>query len=175
MKKLKTSSLLFEIGVEEIPSGYFAGAEASIRTKAPELLADCGWQFDKLEIHTTPRRIVLYAENFRFLETKEEEKLGPLKDQAYQNNQPTQALIGFLKSTGRKESDVFFKDSPRGARVCVKVKKKYQPLRYFFETLPLKIEFPKLMRWEKGRFTFTRPIRWTFAFVGNKEQKYKSK
>jgi len=173
MKKLKTSSLLFEIGVEEIPSGYFAGAEASIRTKAPELLADCGWQFDKLEIHTTPRRIVLCAENFRFLKVKEEEKLGPLKDQAYQNNQPTQALIGFLKSTGRSESDVFFKDSPRGARVCVKVKKKYQPLRYFFETLPLKIEFPKLMRWEKGRFTFTRPIRWTFAFVGNKEQKYK--
>ena len=106
MKKSEFTSLLFEIGVEEIPSGYFAGAEASIRTKAPELLAECGWQFDRLEIYTTPRRLVLYAENFRFSEAREEEKLGPLKDQAYQNNQPTQALIGFLKSTGCKESDV---------------------------------------------------------------------
>lgn len=172
MKKRKTASLLFEIGVEEIPSGYFAGAEASIRSKAPELLAECGFQFDRLEIHTTPRRLVLYAANFRFLEAREEEKLGPMKDQAYQNGEPTPALLGFLKSTGCRKSDVFLKDTPRGARVCVKVKKEYQPLRYFFETIPLKIEFPKLMRWEKSRYPFTRPIRWTFAFVGNKEQKY---
>ena len=169
----KTSSLLFEIGVEEIPAGYFAAAEASILTKAPALLAECGWQFDRLNIASTPRRFVISAEHFRPLAIQEEEKLGPSKDQAYLNGEPTPALIGFLKSVNQNIKDVFLKDTPRGERLCVKIKKERKPLRHFFETLPTQIEFPKLMRWDVTRFSFTRPIRWTFAFVGNQMQKYK--
>ena len=173
MKQKTSSSLLFEIGVEEIPAGYFQTAEASILTKVPGLLAECGWQFDQLKVYTTPRRFVIYAENFRSVTTQEEEKLGPLKEQAYQNGQPTPALVGFLKGVNRTEADVFFKESPRGERVCVRIKKERKPLRYFFETLPRLIEFPKMMRWEATRFGFTRPIRWTFAFVGKEQQAYK--
>jgi len=141
-----TTSLLFEIGVEEIPSGYFANAEVSILTKAPALLAECGFQFDNLKVYTTPRRFVILAENFRPLAIQEEEKLGPLKDQAYQNGQVTPALIGFLKGVNQSESDIFFKETPRGSRVCVRIKKECKPPRYFFETLPTQIEFPKMMR-----------------------------
>ena len=172
MKK-KSISLLFEIGVEEIPSGYFQAAEHSILTKAPILLSECGWRFDKLKVFTTPRRIVIYAENFTRIEIQEEEKLGPQKDQAYQNGKPTPALIGFLKSVNRQESEVTFKATPKGERICVKIKRERKPLSYFLETLPQQIEFPKLMRWDKTRYLFTRPIRWTFAFVGTKAQKYK--
>jgi len=171
--KQTPSSLLFEIGVEEIPSGYFQAAEASILIKAPALLSECGFQFENLKVYTTPRRFVVHAENFRPLAIQEEEKLGPLKEQAYQNGQATPALIGFLKGVNRSESDIFFKESPRGPRVCVKIKRERKPLRYFFETLPTQIEFPKMMRWETSRYSFTRPIRWTFAFVGKQVQKYK--
>ena len=173
MKRESRSSLLFEIGVEEIPAGYFAAAEASILAKAPALLAECGWQFGHLSIASTPRRLVIHAEDFRPLVIQEEEKLGPMKDQAYQDGKPTPALIGFLKSVNLNESDSFLKQTQRGERVCVKVRKERKPLRHFFETLPTQIEFPKMMRWEEGRFSFTRPIRWTFAFVGNQLQKYK--
>lgn len=168
-----TTSLLFEIGVEEIPSGYFANAEGSILAKAPGLLAECGFQFDQLKVYTTPRRFVIHAENFRPLTMREEEKLGPLKDQAYQDGQATAALVGFLKGVNRNESDVFFKETPRGSRVCIRIKKERKLLHYFFETLPTQIEFPKMMRWEASRYSFTRPIRWTFAFVGKQAQKYK--
>ncbi len=172
MSKNKSASLLYEIGVEEIPSGYFQGAEHSVLTKTPALLSECGWQYDRLEVFTTPRRIVVSAENFRPLEIQEEEKLGPQKEQAYQNGQPTPALLGFLKSVNRKESDVTYKQTPKGERVSVRIKKERKPLKYFFETLPQQIEFPKLMRWDKTRYLFTRPIRWTFAFVGTKLQSY---
>ena len=173
MKRNTSSSLLFEIGVEEIPSGYFQSAEASILNKTPTLLTECGFQFDNLKVYTTPRRFVIHAENFYPSVVQEEEKPGPLKDQAYQNGKAKQALIGFLKGVNRSESDVFFKETPRGSRVCVKIKKERKPLRYFFETLPTQIEFPKMMRWENSRYSFTRPIRWTFAFVGKRMQKYK--
>src|SRR3989338_8656268 len=161
---LPHSSLLFEIGVEEIPAGYFAAARTSLLSKAPLLLRECGFQFDHLRVHTTPRRFVICAENFKPFPAKEEEKQGPLKDQAYQNGQPTPALLGFLKGTNRKESDIFFKDTPRGSRVCVKIKRERKPLRHLFEALPGKVDFPKLKRWEATRYSFTRPIRWTFAF-----------
>lgn len=167
------SSLLFEIGVEEIPSGYFAAAEASILAKAPALLTECGWQFDRLNIYTTPRRFVIHAEHFRPVEIQEEEKLGPSKEQAYQDGKATAALTGFLKSVNRSESDIYFKETPRGVRLCVKIKRERKPLRSFFETLPTQIEFPKLMRWETRGYSFTRPIRWTFAFVGKQAQTYK--
>ena len=173
MKRTKSSSLLFEIGVEEIPSSYLVPAEASIRSKAPGLLSECGWQFDQLNVYSTPRRFVIHATNFRPLIFQEEEKLGPLKDQAYQDGRPTPALLGFLKSVNRKESDVFFKDSQRGSRVCVKVKKEKKPLRHFFEALPTCIEFPKLMRWERSRYSFARPIRWAFAYVDHKLETFK--
>ena len=168
----KSTSLLFEIGVEEIPAGYLAGAETSVYSKAPGFLSECGFQWDEFHVYTTPRRIVIHAEGFRSLPVQEEEKLGPLKDQAYQNGGPAPALLGFLKSTNRTVSDVFLKETPRGVRACVKVKRERKPLRYFFETLPRQIEFPKLMRWEATRCSFTRPIRWTFAFMGKQLQHY---
>ncbi len=171
--KAQSDSLLFEIGVEEIPSGYFQSAERSILAKAPALLAECGWQFDSLNVFTTPRRIVICAENFKRVDIQEGEKLGPQKEQAYQNGKPTSALLGFLKSVNRLESDVTYKETPKGQRVAVKIKKERKPLNHFFETLPQQIEFPKLMRWDETRYLFTRPIRWTFAYVGSKAQKYK--
>src|SRR3989338_1660726 len=153
-----TVSLLFEIGAEEIPAGYLAAAKTSILNQAPSLLEECGFQFDQLNVETTPRRIVIGAENFRAISVREEEKLGPLKEQAYRDGKASPALSGFLKNVGREESDVFFKETPRGERVCVKIKREKKPLRYFFETLPQKIEFPKLMRCEPSRYRFTRPI-----------------
>jgi glycyl-tRNA synthetase beta chain len=170
--KEKITSLLFEIGVEEIPSTYLEGAEKSISEKAPKLLAECGYRTESLEVEATPRRFVMHAANLVRAEERAEEKTGPLKEQAYQNGEPTNALRGFLKSTNKKESDVFFKETPRGACICVKMTRSFKPLAYFFETLPAQIEFPKLMRWEKSRFAFTRPIRWALAFVGKKMQKF---
>lgn len=169
----KQVSLLYEIGVEEIPSGYFQAAENSILAKAPALLLECGWACEQLNVFTTPRRIVIYGDDFRKLEVQEEEKLGPQKEQSYQNGKPTPALLGFLKSVQRQESDITYKPTPKGERVCVRIKKEHKPLRHFFETLPQQIEFPKLMRWDKTAYLFTRPIRWTFAFVGMKVQNYK--
>ncbi len=170
---MKTQDLLFEIGVEEIPSGYFAQAKASILAKAPKLLEECGFQYDSFDVYTTPRRIVLYAKNFKSRGAQEEERLGPSKEQAYQDGKPTSALLGFLRSANGRESQIYFKETPRGERVCLKVKRERKSLRDFFETLPKQIEFPKLMRWARTRYTFTRPIRWTFAFVGTKKQNYK--
>ena len=170
-KKL-VKNLLFEIGTEEIPSDYFETASESINREAPLLLDECGHEFEKLEVFFTPRRLVLFISDVFKKEVTFEEKFGPSWEQCYQNNTPTPALVGFLKSVGKKENDLEWKKTPKGKRACVSIKKDVKPLRYFFETLPLKVEFPKLMRWDSN-FKFTRPIRWTFALVGKKLQEFK--
>ena len=98
MKCTNHLALLFEIGVEEIPSGYFDDAVRSIHAEAAGLLKECGWAFDALTVDTTPRRFVIHASGFHRLSVEEEEKLGPLKEQAYENGQATAALKGFLKN-----------------------------------------------------------------------------
>ena len=173
MKCTNHLALLFEIGVEEIPSGYFDDAVRSIHAEAAGLLKECGWAFDALTVDTTPRRFVIHASGFHRLSVEEEEKLGPLKEQAYENGQATAALKGFLKNVNQTERDVEWNETPRGSRACVRVAKEPKPLRYFFETLPKMIHFPKTMRWEPNRYPFTRPVRWTFAFVGPKKQTYR--
>ena len=89
MKQNKSAALLYEIGTEEIPSAYFEGAISSILAKASRLLAECGSHFERLEVHTTPRRFVIHAVNFRRLQSASEEKIGPLKDFAYKEGHPT--------------------------------------------------------------------------------------
>ncbi|MBI4394652.1 MAG: glycine--tRNA ligase subunit beta, partial [Candidatus Omnitrophica bacterium] len=68
---MTSQSLLFEIGVEEIPAGYFDQAKTSILTQAPLLLEECGFQFDGLKVFTTPRRFVVSADHFRPLSIQE--------------------------------------------------------------------------------------------------------
>ncbi len=167
MKKKLLENLLFEIGVEEIPSDYIEGALESIQKKTPVLFEACGYQYEELVVRATPRRFVIFAKNFSKKPQMTEERLGPSKEQSYHNNVPTPALIGFLKSIGKKESDIEWKEMAKGVRAKVTIKKEAKPLRHFFETLPLEMEFPKLMRWESS-FTFARPIRWMFAVVGKK-------
>jgi glycyl-tRNA synthetase beta chain len=172
MSAIQKTSVLYEIGSEEIPAGYFARAKSSALKKIPELLSDCGLKSDDVQIFTTPRRIVIYLDEVVLLKAQQLEKLGPPKEQSFENGKPTKALLGFLKTAGKTEKDILFKDSPRGPRVCVLISKERKPIRTFFELLPTAMEFPKLMRWEDTGYQFTRPIRWSLAFIGKKSQKY---
>ena len=171
MKKIKSQNLLYEIGVEEIPSEYIESARQSIKQQAA-ILSMYGYGFDSFDVYVTPRRIVIFAINFFKQELAPEERFGPSKEQSYQNGSATSALIGFLKSSGKKESEVEWKETPKGTRALVHVRREVKPLRHFFETLPFQIEFPKLMRWEKTNQKFVRPIRWTFALIGSAVQNY---
>ncbi len=173
MKPQIKNSILFEIGAEEIPSGYFGPASASVLSQAAPLLAECGYLCEGTAVYTTPRRLVIEMRGLTSIAGSEEEKTGPSKAIAFQDGRPTVALEGFLKSTGKSIQDVYFKQTARGECVCVKIHKKFRPLRDFFETLPALIEFPKVMRWDETRYSFTRPIRWTFAFLGNRVQQYR--
>lgn len=173
MSQPSNQHLLFEVGVEEIPSDYLDGALSCIRRIAPALLAECGYQVGRLDVYATPRRLVIVGQNFSKKEAEMEERLGPSKDQCYQDGVPTPALNGFLKNAGKKESDVHWKETLKGVRVAVFLKKETKPLRFFFETLPRQIEFPKLMRWDASGQVFTRPLRWSFALVGKQPQAYR--
>ncbi len=172
MKK-SGESLLYEVGFEEVPSDYFSGIHQAILKFAPELLAECGYRFDEIHFFTTPRRLVISLSGLVKEQASRIERLGPLKSQAYQDGKPTPALTGFLKSTGKREEEIVMKDTLKGQRLSVEVEKELKPLQFFFEQFPKTISFPKLMRWESEKYLFTRPIRWSFAFLGRRKQNFR--
>ena len=54
--------LLFEIGTEEIPSGYLPPALEDLRTVASRLLAEQRLTFAELRTLGTPRRLTLFVD-----------------------------------------------------------------------------------------------------------------
>ncbi len=68
--------LLLEIGTEEIPASYMGPALSQIKDKAQKHLTDAGFNFSKIQVVGTPRRMVLYIEN---LEAQKREAVHDLK------------------------------------------------------------------------------------------------
>ena len=176
----ETADFLFEIGTEEIPSGYVPPALAQLREITAESLTDHRIPFGEIETLGTPRRITLSIKDVKTLqESQEIEVVGPPKRVAYdENGEPTKAAIGFARTQGVELSALRIVETKRGEYVAASKLETGVPTREVLQTLlPEWIEalrFPKTMRWEtdsegqRGFARFARPIRWLIALLGDK-------
>lgn len=92
-------------------------------------------------------------------------KAGPSKNIALNdNNEPTQALEGFLRSNNSTIENVFWQDSGKGEVACIRQIQQgletEKLLPEWIESVIKSIPFPKKMLWGKGGLSFARPIRW---------------
>ncbi len=167
------SSLLFEIGVEELPADFIELGQNLLRQGAEKILAEDGrMSFQSVQAFGTPRRLVLSVSGLSPLPPVSDKILGPLIAAAYDGEgKPTAALKGFAESRGAAVSDVFTEDSPKGKRIAIQVARKPLEISACLEKLAAQLSFPKMMRWigvgGEG-LTFARPVRWIVAFKDNK-------
>ena len=167
----ETSSLLLEIGTEELPAIPFLNELPNIQQKFQTIL-----QKNRLEctinFYYTPRRLVIFSPHFpRFQKTETLEFFGPPLQIAYKNDKPTQAALGFLKKCGITEEEL--QTTTKDGKEILYCKKQATKLpanalleeiiKEFLESL----NFGKTMRWGSLKESFIRPISWILCLLDN--------
>jgi len=169
-----TKELLFEIGTEEIPSGYMAAALKDLEAQARGIFRDQRIACSGIRTYGTPRRLTLHVE--RLQETQGalvREVVGPAKAVAFdQEGRPTKAAVGFARAQGIPVEKLGVKALDRGDYLVATIEEQGKRLEELLPTilprLVASLSFPKFMRWGQGTFRFVRPIRWLLALYGGR-------
>ncbi|WP_337287391.1 glycine--tRNA ligase subunit beta [Candidatus Methylomirabilis sp.] len=169
-----TQDLLFEIGIEEIPSSYIAPALKDLAAQARRLFEEHRIAFTGVRTFGTPRRLTLHVER---LDQNQgdlvREVVGPPRATAFdQEGHPTKAALGFARAQGVPVEQLQVKTLDRGEYVVAAIVEQGARLD---EILPVvlprlitSLSFPKSMRWGQGTFRFVRPIRWLVALYSGR-------
>jgi len=166
--------LLFEIGVEELPTSYILPALQQLERGAIAGLQDLRLATESIETWATPRRLTLRVRGLAAQQTDvDEEAMGPAVRVAYDaEGNPTRALLGFCQGRGVDPSQVRRVETPKGEYVAVTLHHRGQPAAEVIPPLLARLatglQFPKSMRWITGDDTrFARPVRWLVALLGD--------
>ena len=168
------NELLYEIGVEELPSGYIHPAAEALKDGVLSRLSGLGVTFGDVSAYATPRRLALSIKNLPDTRPQRTVKhYGPPAKAAYDSNGAlTRAGAGFAKSKGVDASTLKTEKTDKGEYLCVEIQEGGEPLRDILaDTLSqvtLSLSFPKSMTWGNGGVSFARPIRWVVAVFGGK-------
>lgn len=166
------SELLYEIGVEELPSGYIHPAAEALKEGVLGRLTSLGVTFGEVCVYATPRRLALSIKDLPDTRPQKSVKhYGPPAKAAFDPaGVLTKAGAGFAKSKGVDPSLLKVEKTEKGDYLCVEVQEGGEPLKDILaETLSqvtLSLSFPKSMTWGNGDVRFARPIRWIVAVFG---------
>ncbi|MDR1080726.1 MAG: glycine--tRNA ligase subunit beta [Deltaproteobacteria bacterium] len=163
---------ILELGVEEIPAGYFGKAVEYITERLGRELAAARLPFSRMEVWGGPRRLAMGLWGLRAQQPDvSEEVTGPPLSSAFDaNGNPTRAAEGFAKGQGVPVSEIYTVTTPKGDYLAVTRKLKGKPcgeiLAAAIPALLGSLPFPKTMRWGEGNFTFVRPVHWLLSVLG---------
>ena len=166
-------SLLFEIGVEELPANDVDIAYAHLLTRVPQLLTELHLTHGDIRFFTTPRRIVVSIDSLSPNQPDREDLVkGPPADKAFdKDGKPTQAALGFARKNNLDPATLEAREIDGGKYVAAVVKQKGRPTpEVLVDALPKLVEsikFEKSMRWNDSGVAFSRPIRWYVALLGD--------
>lgn len=165
--------LLLEIGVEELPSRFGQSTLEQIENNLSKLLTEERVNFDNIEKYATPRRLTFIIKNIADKASDlEEEVKGPAKKIAFdEEGNFTKPALGFMKSKGLKEEDVYFKQVGNAEYLFGTIKQEgketSEVLKNIIPEAIKNVTFPKAMRWGGKNMRFARPIRWMVALLND--------
>jgi glycyl-tRNA synthetase beta chain len=155
------ADFLLELLSEEIPARMQAGARNELARLFAECTTAAGLQTGSIDVHSTPRRLVLIARDVaESTEAAREEIKGP------RISAPPQALEGFLRKTGLRQdqleerSGVYFAIVERPGRAADEI------LAETVERIVADFPWPKSMRWGDGALRWVRPLHGIVAMLG---------
>ena len=166
--------LLLEIGVEELPSRFGQTTLDQIENNLSKLLKEERVNFDNIEKYATPRRLTFVINNIAEKASDlEEEVKGPAKKIAFDaDGNFTKPALGFMKSKGLEESNVYFKQVGNAEYLFGTIRQEGKETSEVLKTIVPEaiknVTFPKAMRWGGKNMRFARPIRWMVALLNDK-------
>ncbi len=164
---------LIEVGVEELPAHYIDSAVAQFENNFRKFLDENELSFESVEKFSTPRRLTLLVKNLaEEKEASEEEVKGPSEKIAFDDeNNPSKALLGFMKSQGLTLDTIEVRDGYIYGNKKIDAKKVDEILSENVPSIIKNINFPKNMKWGGKNIRFARPIRWLLSIYGDREVK----
>ncbi|HEY4070187.1 MAG TPA: glycine--tRNA ligase subunit beta [Sphingomicrobium sp.] len=152
---------LLELLSEEIPARMQAAARNELARLFAEGTSDAGLETGAIDVHSTPRRLVLIARDVaEGTESTREETKGP------RTSAPPQALEGFLRKTGlareqlEERDGVYFATVERPGRAATEI------LADTIKRIVADFAWPKSMRWGSGSLRWVRPLHGIVAILG---------
>lgn len=167
------SPFLLEIGTEELPAGDLDAALRQLNEKVPALLDTLHLEHGEVKIYGTPRRLVVHVKDLSPRQPDRESVVkGPPAARAFDaNGEPTLAAQGFAKSKGVDLKSLEVREIDGGQYVTAVVHEKGQSAaQVLSDALPglvASLRFDKTMRWNASNVSFSRPIRWFLALLGD--------
>ncbi len=164
-------TLAFEIGVEEIPAFDLDSANKQLEKMVPAAFADARIPYDSIEIHSSPRRLIVMAYGVAYAtEALVEEYKGPAAKIAFDaDGNPTKAAIGFARGKGLSPENLERREV-NGTEYVFATKN--IPATPVADLLPdvlagfiTAIKWPRSCRWAAYREYFVRPVRWIVAML----------
>lgn len=164
-------TLAFEIGVEEIPAFDLDSANKQLEKIVPAAFADARIPYDSIEIHSSPRRLIVMAYGVAdATEALVEEYKGPAAKIAFDaDGNPTKAAIGFARGKGLSPENLERREV-NGTEYVFATKN--IPATPVADLLPdvlagfiTAIKWPRSCRWAAYREYFVRPVRWIVAML----------
>jgi glycyl-tRNA synthetase len=167
------STLLLEIGTEELPAADLDSAQAQLRELAPKLLGEARLEHGAVTVLGTPRRLAVLVADLAPRQADSETVVkGPPAARAFDAaGAPTPAAVGFAKGKGVPVSALERRTLEGGDYVVAVVREKGKPvaevLAGLLPRLVSALKFDKSMRWRAQDATaFARPVRWLVALLG---------
>ncbi|HCR69897.1 MAG TPA: glycine--tRNA ligase subunit beta [Anaerolineae bacterium] len=167
------SAFLLEIGTEELPASDVDSAYSNLESRISDFLNELHLDHKEIRIFTTPRRLTVSVASLSPTQPDREGIVkGPPADKAVdKDGKFTQAGQGFAKKNNVDTKDLEIREEGGGKYVFAVVKQKGKPtLEVLVEALPKLIEsikFEKSMKWNDSGVSFSRPIRWIVALLGD--------
>jgi len=167
--------LLFEIGTEELPPHEVTRSARAVREALTGKLAGTRLAHGDVSVHATPRRIVVLVDEVAPAEPDAERFVrGPRASAAFDDTgAPTKAAAGFARGQKIDPADLERVDVDGVAYVGVTKtdhgRGAVEVLSGLLGELVAELRADKNMRWSDQKLSFTRPVRWLVALLGELE------
>jgi glycyl-tRNA synthetase beta chain len=165
-------NFLLEVGTEELPADFVAGAIAQWQERIPKSLAEELLTPEAIEVYGTPRRLAVLIKGIPHKQPDREEEIkGPPAQAAFKEGKPTKAAEGFARKQGVAVEDLEIRETEKGDFVFVQKKITGRAATEILQELSpqwiASLEGRRFMRWGDGDLRFPRPIRWLVALLDN--------
>ncbi|WP_035814687.1 glycine--tRNA ligase [Jiangella gansuensis] len=164
--------LLFEIGTEEMPPHEVTNTVEAVRAAVEQKLGATRLGHGAVSVVGTPRRVVVRVDAVEPREPDATRTVrGPRVSAAYDaDGQPTKALRGFARGQNVDISELSTADFGGNEHVVVSVvdagRGAVAVLSALLGEVVSDLRSEKNMRWNDPALSFTRPIRWLTALLG---------
>ena len=163
-----SSTLLLEIGTEEIPAHAMPGILNQLKILAEKSLTEARINFGEVKTLGTPRRLALLIKNVAIKSADvETEKRGPSAKIAFdKDGKPSKAAVGFARGQKVQPEDLITRDGYIYAVIREQGKSSAEIFKNLLPKIICDLNFPNNMRWGNLDFKFIRPLRWIVALFG---------